>query len=346
MARDLSGRPRLDPRERAMLAALVLLGGCVSDRDADGTGAVSAEYAEHDSAGIVIAVTPGQVARADLGWEVSATPDLVIGGMTGEESADSAQIFQSISGVRQLTNGGVVVLDRGFGEVRFFDARGRFLRRLGRRGRGPGEFQLGPFLVPGFHADSLLLFDQRLDRFHVLSGDGDHYRVVTPDDRGFASRCVGIVGRSVLAERSAIMIPRGEGPLENPVTYAWVDIATGARIPVDSFAVHATYITVRDGGSPSGHRIPFSSRPAAAVARSRALVTEAVSPEIKEYDVEARLRRIIRLAEPSRPVAESDIRRYDEATEGQRNPTVPIPETMPSFRSLIVDDDGLLLAQV
>src|SRR5688500_5537398 len=54
----------------------------------------------------------------------------------------------------------VFVLDRGSGNVRLFDANGRFLRALGGKGSGPGEFQLATQL--GFAGDSLWLVDSRL----------------------------------------------------------------------------------------------------------------------------------------------------------------------------------------
>jgi hypothetical protein len=95
-----------------------------------------------------------------------------------------------------------------------------------------------------------------------------------------------------------------------------------------------------------GGLIPFSSMPAAAVRRNGAFITEGTLPEIKEYDVEGRLRRIIRIDEPLRRITDTDIQGYVEVTGKPMNPDIPIPDMMPTFESLLVDDEGWLWAKV
>jgi hypothetical protein len=55
--------------------------------------------------------------------------------------------------------------------VLVYDQRGRFIRTLGRRGSGPGEFQSAGFAVTG-PADSLAVWDYRLSRLTILTSDG------------------------------------------------------------------------------------------------------------------------------------------------------------------------------
>lgn len=61
--------------------------------------------------------------------------DLSFGVMEG----DSNLIFGDIRGIEAGSDGTIYVLDYQASQVRAFDSRGRFLRRLTRRGKGPGE---------------------------------------------------------------------------------------------------------------------------------------------------------------------------------------------------------------
>lgn len=325
---------------------MIVLGAC-----ADGTSSSSAAaFAERDSAGIVIAATPGWQARAALDWVVSTFPDVEIGvtsESSGEEPAPPRYEFSQIGGVRQLSDGRVVVLDGGTQEVRFFDSSGQFLNTVGGRGQGPVEFE-GAALVPAFASDSLLFFDMRLRRFHFLSTDADGHRMVRPMTWEGARAPVGFVDPNVLVEDGMLYKPTTTGVIELPMTYAWTNIVTGKRILVVSFTVRREYFVLGEGRQPGFfYQIPFSATPAAAVTRRGALITADVSSEIKEYDLSGRLRRIIRIDEPPRSVTAADIRRYVELTDGPVYSDMPIPETIPAFgESLLVDDEGWLWAQV
>jgi hypothetical protein len=133
---------------------------------------------------------------------------------------------------------------------------------------------------------------------------------------------------------------------EIPATYAWTNIVTGNRTLVDSFTVRPQYAVEFVNNLAFGGPIPFSSMPSAAVKRNGALITEGALPEIKEYDLEGRVQRIIRVDEPPRHITDADIQRYVEVTGKPLNPDIPIPEMMPTFESLLVDDEGWLWAKV
>ncbi len=77
---------------------------------------------------------PGEQARV---WYVSPGPEVQIGETSGEE----AYLFQSIESVRFLPDGGMVVADAGFLDIRIFGSTGVLRARMGGRGRGPGEFR-------------------------------------------------------------------------------------------------------------------------------------------------------------------------------------------------------------
>jgi hypothetical protein len=85
--------------------------------------------------------------------------------------------FSFISTALLLARGGVAVVELSANEVRLFDRDGRHQRTLGRRGRGPGEFQVISGLFQR-SADSLAAFDQIERRMTVLPLRGGEPRVV------------------------------------------------------------------------------------------------------------------------------------------------------------------------
>jgi hypothetical protein len=68
-------------------------------------------------------------------WTVSEEPVLRIGMVDGPE----AYLFNDIRGVTRLSDGTIVVLNAGDGQIRYFAPDGRHLRTVGRLGNGPAE---------------------------------------------------------------------------------------------------------------------------------------------------------------------------------------------------------------
>lgn len=115
-----------------------------------------------DSAGVAI-VHYALGDRPAFQWQVE--PALEIGG----DAQPGPTEFGSIVGVVRLSDASIAVADGLANEIRVFDADGRFLRILGRRGRGPGEFDgLRALKRAG---DTLIGVDGQL-RAQVFASDG------------------------------------------------------------------------------------------------------------------------------------------------------------------------------
>lgn len=100
-------------------------------------------------------------------WTVSAAPTLTI-----QDDGTPATQFESIVGVSRLSNGGLVIGNRGgTNDVRIFDARGRHVATLGRTGSGPGEFRRIELI--GQSGDTAWLFDSGLQRVTSVSLSGE-----------------------------------------------------------------------------------------------------------------------------------------------------------------------------
>ena len=126
-----------------------------------------------DSAGIPIVTSVAPQWGSGDGWTVDAEPLVEIGTVTG---APEYQFSDVVAAVR-LSNGNIVVADRGASELRTYDAAGTFQWVVGRGGEGPGEFRSLDFL--GTTAgDSLVTYDRRLLRMQLFDGDGGLGRTI------------------------------------------------------------------------------------------------------------------------------------------------------------------------
>lgn len=85
----------------------------------------------------------------------------------------------ALSRVADLTiapNGDLYVVQPMTQSISVFDSHGAFLRTIGRRGRGPGEF-MSPGVI-GWHADTLWVDDPALGRISLLSTSGTSRRTI------------------------------------------------------------------------------------------------------------------------------------------------------------------------
>ena len=77
----------------------------------------------------------------------------------------------NVDAVAADSRGNIYILDGTTQEIQVFDATGGFLRTLGGRGQGPGEFReaLGPAIARG---DTLLVADGGAPRYSIFAPDG------------------------------------------------------------------------------------------------------------------------------------------------------------------------------
>ncbi len=342
-----------------LLALAILLAGlgCGPDPSSEGDRAplLSSEGSARDSAGVLIVETAMDAATGPVRWEVSSAPTLEL----GSEDIPS-QVFFGVRGLRALPDGGILVVDAGSREIRFFDASGNLTKRTGQRGRGPGEFD-DPHLVQSLQNDSLLLWDGGLKRFQLLSGHGEYVGTINlsrpwPTGRNPPLGAVDSLLRVRRPEMITPWMPQNLGPVERWLQYVWLDPSNGTEVPVVSFTTRLSYRLPSGDGRGGSWRIPLRVAPSATVTRSSALVSDGENPEIREYDVDGELRRIFRVPGFRRPVThevEEGVIRY-LMTRNRRSREdaqwlfneLPTPDTLPAFRSLQVDEAGWIWAEV
>jgi hypothetical protein len=98
-------------------------------------------------------------------WTVEPKPLLRIGGADGQGPTEFAQVL----GVARMSDGRLVIADGGSTELRVFSPTGAFIRAIGRKGLGPGEFDGIQFMLRS--ADTLVVHD-RQSRLQIYTPDG------------------------------------------------------------------------------------------------------------------------------------------------------------------------------
>jgi hypothetical protein len=177
-------------------------------------------------------VEPASITTAPE-WHLSAQPRVSIGVAEG----DDRYMFQRVNGVMLAPNGSIFVSDDGREpSVTLYDSAGQFIKRVGKKGSGPGEFHFprSPFMYRG---DSVAVWDFGQRRISIFGIAGQFARtlnvVVPPRSRtSLASEshtCCRLVhsltdGSFVLEYPS--IIPKHPGPVRHA-------LLTLARIGAD-----------------------------------------------------------------------------------------------------------------
>jgi hypothetical protein len=120
-----------------------------------------------DSAGVRI-VTYDLTDLTVPTYRVIVEHDLEIGVQDGAPEYS----FSRIPGLAVTRDGSFVVSDALAQELRVYDATGTYVRTIGQRGEGPGEFASAPAIV-GLAGDTVFVFDRRSRRVtsFLMSGD-------------------------------------------------------------------------------------------------------------------------------------------------------------------------------
>lgn len=191
--------------------------------------------------GLLVGLLPAPNALAQaprsattVAWTVDATARLRVG-----DSAESdEERFGRISDARLLPSGLLAIADPANGRVTSFDASGREVARVGRRGRGPGEFT-GSMSLAELGGDAVAIWDpsqRRWSRGELRRGE-----IETPADAPPAHAAVvgGVMLKSDLAAVPAWVgtrlrafgdsLPGQRRALLDPLGYLWLSANADGR---------------------------------------------------------------------------------------------------------------------
>lgn len=243
----------LAPRPPALLAATVVavLSAC---QPSDASVAGGARTERSTVGDTLVVRTVGGVDSATL----RLVPDLRIGELEGPEE----YTFGSVDAIAPAPDGRVYVWDELSHSVRLYDADGRFVRRIGRRGSGPGEYQniAGLLVVDG----QLVFWDRQTQHASVYDSSGALVRswAATYPSAPMGELYAGVGGRVYLRHSLA------------PFDF---DDPTNARNNLAG--LRTGYIGVDLTGAPSGDTLPhriFRDRPSVQAAGPRGSASQPV----------------------------------------------------------------------
>jgi len=338
----------------ATFAILLLASGCAPVEDTGLTVAV------RDSAGITIVENSGQLDPSGGGWSVAPQPDLSIGTFEG----DSLQQLYEVQGSLMLADGSIAIANGGSGEIRIYGPSGEFVRGLGRKGEGPGEFQR-PALAGLLGSDTLVVVDNQLRRISWLHVEEGFLESVTMAEevgggvypRGMFPDGTVIVGGGFYFS-SASGDQLSDGYTRRATTYR--SAARDGTMVTDfgEFPGSEFFMRVMNQGggafAMSASLIPFGKYAMAAVGSQRLYFGSGDSWEIQAYSPTGELAEIIRLDREARAVGGGDLDAYIESRVEnasdqveaqairQQYSEMPIPDQMPAFASLETDPLGFL----
>lgn len=327
-------------------AHLVVVGGCTSP-DASANAPVVT-----DSAGVVVVTNPGAAADDTAGTPVRLSSEPVVD--IGVASGAAEYQLDRVADVLRLEDGRIVVANGGSGEIRFFDAEGRYLRSAGRSGSGPGEFRrLSSVIADG---DSLLAFDGQQARVSIFDLQGELRGTYTLEPTGdpiLPLRMYRLAGR--IGDRGWLMqVNAYPADITGATEIAWDSVPhllydpTGA--PADTFGEFAGM---------EMYRMPERTGPllfgrvsSADVHADHLYATDGGKYEYRVYAPSGALAKVVRLQRDPRPVSGADVDRYITLMSARApNPqelarfetyirSQPVPEHRPWLSDLEVDALG------
>jgi hypothetical protein len=366
------------------VVALLVIPGCVGDAD-DRSRASSGTTLHRTASAIECSrATPGVTVRDSgavrihehTGSSIPIDLDARAAVQIGADEGSSEYVFGRIVGATRLSDGSVVIGDGIAGEFRIFDAKGKFVRRFGGLGHGPGEYQnLHGMFQAGF--DTLWILDAWGSRLTVL--DDDSKVVATrsipgiPVEGTSKGHKVSGVGRTIVVGRlggdTLLAIARpltfndpaglkpGEARTERRVSRLKTLAPDGQPITDLGEIVefeHYMYITPRKLLA-TGFA-PFGANTSVAAASRGFWQTDGERYEIRKRSASGDVLTIVRECKSPPAVRKDDIASYIEL-EASRAPAnqrkdkraelehIGYPNVKPAFSHLLVDRRGRLWAR-
>jgi hypothetical protein len=279
----------------------------------------------------------------------------------GTAAGDEAYTLHGVQAAIRLDDGRIFVANQGTAQIRIYDQDGRHAEDLGRRGEGPGEFQLLMDLwrAPG---DSIVAADNRLGRLTVFDDQGRMGRTILLQQSGTPRQ---LFGRRTLNDGNLLVSgvvrppePPREGLFDGGVRQFDRYSPDGMHLNHIGELPHGLNWGFSLGGGPSGFAYttaPFSIFPPPhATDGETVFLGDGTLPEVREWSPEGELLRIVRWGAEPRAVTSAIRDRYrDMRLEAATTPEfrqsteamldgLVFPDYLPVYETLLMDSEGLL----
>ena len=196
-----------------MTVATMLLGilGCQQDAEPGGR-----PYTQmRDSADIRIVENARPPDDSRLDWRIGPEPAVSIGVLEG---SDPYMLF-AVTDATILSDGRIVVVNRGTRELRVFDALGSYLDAWGGRGEGPGELRDVMHIEP-LPGDSVIVWGWLDPTMTVFDPAGGFVRTAL-SDRSLSDDPTGYLGPRSATPDGSILASQNQSFVEDMVVEIW-----------------------------------------------------------------------------------------------------------------------------
>ena len=345
------------PRVPALAFVLLYAGTGSACRESDHEPAAVDATSRIDSAGVVI-VDHGTVssAAAGHGWRVDAAPVMTIGSGTA-----AAHALHRVKAALLLGDSVIVVADGGSQQLRFFDRGGGVFTIAGGKGGGPGEFK-GLSSIHRTGEDAIIAFDWKLRKFALYDNKSDF--------RGSWLIPAHIDGVVVGATAYGDVVTRRRGPPITPsaTPYTSQPLRLLLRLSAGVTAVD----TIGEFPGPLRYHGPgravitvsFTATTEFAVGPDYFVAGYSADPEVRTFDLEGHLRRVVRWPRVKREVLPRHVEAEKDRIAKELNPfggaapswfqqmsaeaatylsqNLPFPTHFPVYDRLVIDGHGYL----
>ena len=329
---------------RRLLVAIV---GAVSLTACRGPENGGSTFTVTDSAGVEIAVSSAPQWGESSGWTIDPKPTLEIGVEEGEEPYMLNRVFDAM----RLPDGRFLVGNSGTSEIRVFDSQGKFLRSVGRKGNGPGEFgELSSVRFWRMGDGSLLGYDGGNLRVHLFDSTLAYQRTVRIESTRDGLRAF---LQGVFADGSWQMLALVPELKNEPGTYLR---SAQQFVRFNPDGTPDTVLRLVEGRTRFVHQfgsittfpyVPFTAEPLAA-AGEYLWVVNGGGTELEQRNLHGGLVRVVRL-ERNVPRTADVYARYVESSLATMDSTRraqyehyyglnhPLPEHIPAYQAMLVD---------
>lgn len=337
-------RPRLCLAVRVSarlgLVSLLLAAACTGEQGDYPT------VSRQDSTGVEIVETQHPVWTEGERWTIEELPRLEIGKASGE----SDYMFYRVAGALRLKDGRIAVADNFANQLRFYSPEGTFLKAVGRKGNGPGEYEYIRSLAR-CGADSILAFDLHW-QVKVYTAAGNlirEMRLYEPESyRTPYHLACSPAGYFVI-------IGWGEDTFESVISlyqthaHAYLlDREGQAVVDLGEFLV-----SERIGNVSQSSPHPFGRSTATAIGEEAIYIGTAQCLEVQVFALDGQLTAIWRGPAEDLSIRSQDLARYRQdqlasVDESQRASVerylreLPIPEQFPAYTQFRLDSSGCL----
>jgi hypothetical protein len=330
-------------------ASAVLIAAALTGCRAEGGAEEPGARAQSD--GRVVNTAPSW--RAGEAWTIAATPSIVIGGSDADSSAD----LHSVAGAVRLSDGRIVIADRGAHGLRVYDPQGRHLLTAGGRGDGPGEFR-GVDGLARIRGDTLLVWDRNSSRLSVFDPAGRFVGSHRPDGLNALPWFAGAFqdGSYVVSTgvSPAQMMAQSGSTRQDTLVMLRVGREGEILDTIGRFAGPEMFADV-SGGSMTVERVIFGEGSSLAVGADRLFAGLNTRYEVSAYTPAGERAMTIVKTETRRSASPGDVEEYRQflanrdlgnvppevrASAARRVAAIPHRSPLPSFGEIRVDQLG------